>query len=128
MILEHLLEFENWWKITVHQYFNPIANIVASKEGYTHKSWHQHDSTRSSVAIVKNFSRKERNCWKTQNMFEIFSKKSMLLNNVNQTGNCGKRHHALLQETKKSYTSTSVTQRFTFQNISIQSRYIQTNF
>ena len=25
-----LLQFEEWLEITVHQYFNPIANIVAS--------------------------------------------------------------------------------------------------
>ena len=39
-MLEHLLDFENWWEITVHQNFNRIANIVASQEGYPHKSWH----------------------------------------------------------------------------------------
>ena len=28
-----LLQFEKWLEITVHQYFNPVANIVASQEG-----------------------------------------------------------------------------------------------
>ena len=29
-----LLTFEKWLEITVHQYFNPIANIVSSQESY----------------------------------------------------------------------------------------------
>lgn len=43
-----------WLEITVHQYFNPIANKVASQENYSHKSRHQQDSTGNNFVSTDN--------------------------------------------------------------------------
>ena len=58
-----LRQFENWLEITVHQYFNPIANIVVSQESNKFKQRTRQEFTRNNHLQSDSLNNSTIKCW-----------------------------------------------------------------
>ena len=58
-----LLQFEKWLVITVRQYINPIANIVASQKRYKYKQRTSQEFTRNNHLQSDNSNNITTECW-----------------------------------------------------------------
>ena len=58
-----LLQFEQWLQITVHQYFNPLANVVTSQESYKFKQRTSHELARNNHLQLDSSNNSTIKCW-----------------------------------------------------------------
>ena len=58
-----LLQFQKWPEITVHQYFNPVANIVAIQESYKSKQRTSQEITRNNNLQSDSSNNSAIKCW-----------------------------------------------------------------
>ena len=58
-----LLEFEKWLEITMHQYFNPIANIVVNQQSYKFKQHTSQEFTKNNHLQSYGSNNSTIKCW-----------------------------------------------------------------
>ena len=66
-----LLQFEKWLEITVHQHFNPIANIVASQESNKFKQRTRQEFTRNNHLQSDSLNDSTIKCWLCSEAYKL---------------------------------------------------------